>query len=102
MARARVSCVSVGPRVSGCRAEIEYFKLSCFRKGVYFLEHGIDVAANVLRPSVRTLFPNRVNRIDDNNDETLRMAWVLFQCFFASDVRTVLAAYQTEELKKYL
>lgn len=38
----------------------------------------------------------------DNNDETLRMAWVLFQCFFASDVRTVLAAYQTEELKKYL
>ena len=37
-----------------------------------FLVHRIDVAANVLRPSVHTLFPNRVNRIDDNNDETLK------------------------------
>ena len=38
----------------------------------YFLVHRIDVAANVLRPSVHTLFPNRVNRIDDENDENFK------------------------------
>lgn len=41
-------------------------------------------------------------RDGDNFDETIRMGWVLWQCFFASDVRKVLAAYQTKELKKYL